>query len=135
MIRERTPTILRRRPAGGAGGARREAGAPPEGDSRGCPSWAVIFVPMPMPKRIIRSSLCTHLLSAILLRTSLGMGMGINVPNIWHARLHTHICTHACTRARTRACMVDAEGGDRGARRPRRRSCSRHASRPRTKRR
>ena len=40
--------------------------------------WAAIFIPIPLPRKVIRTSYCTHLLSEDVLPTGSGMGMGMN---------------------------------------------------------
>ena len=40
--------------------------------------WAVPFIPIPLPEKVIQSSSCTILLYKFVLQTGLGMGMGIN---------------------------------------------------------
>ena len=42
-------------------------------------TWAVIFVPMPLPPKVNRTSLCTHLFSENVIQSLLGMGTGMNV--------------------------------------------------------
>ena len=41
--------------------------------------WAVIFIPLPLPKRIILTACCTISLYRVVLPTVLGMGMDVNV--------------------------------------------------------
>ena len=41
--------------------------------------WVVIFMPRPLPKRVLQTSYCTHFFYADVLQTVLGMGMGMNV--------------------------------------------------------
>ena len=40
--------------------------------------WAVPFIPIPLPEKIIQTSSCTILLYNVVLQTGLGMGMGVN---------------------------------------------------------
>ena len=39
----------------------------------------MIFIPMPLPKKVLQTSYCTHLFSENVIQTLLGMGMGMNV--------------------------------------------------------
>ena len=38
----------------------------------------MIFVPIPLPRKVLQTSYCTHLLLTDGLQTGLGMGMGMN---------------------------------------------------------
>ena len=38
----------------------------------------MIFVPIPLPRKALQTSYCTHLLFKDILQTGLGMGMGMN---------------------------------------------------------
>ena len=41
--------------------------------------WAVIFIPMPLPKQVLQTSHCTHSFQENVLQTLVGVGMGMNV--------------------------------------------------------
>ena len=45
-------------------------------------SRAVLFIPMPLPRKVLHRFYCTHLLSRNVLRTGLGMSMGMNGKNV-----------------------------------------------------
>ena len=40
--------------------------------------WAVIFIPIPLPRQVLQTSYCTHLLSKDSIQTVFGVGMGMN---------------------------------------------------------
>ena len=37
-----------------------------------------MFIPISLPRNVLQTSYCTHLLSKDVLQTGLGMGMGMN---------------------------------------------------------
>ena len=45
--------------------------------------WAVIFIPIPLPRKVIQTSCCTHMLLKSVIQTGLGMGMGMNRTAQW----------------------------------------------------
>ena len=40
--------------------------------------WAVTFIPIPLPRKVLQTSCCTHLSFEDVLQTGLGMDMGMN---------------------------------------------------------
>ena len=42
-------------------------------------NWAVIFIPVPLPEKVLRTSCFTHSFYKFVPQTILGMGMGMNV--------------------------------------------------------
>ena len=45
----------------------------------GCLCWAVTLIPIPLPKRVLQTSDCTHFFYEQILQTILGVDMGMNV--------------------------------------------------------